>query len=118
MNTEEHVRHSRFGECACYCGMLVLAFASSLFLWMLIAFVEYDVRHDPRGIPQAAVTVFAFDYALWVRYFPIPWLLFALVILWRGHRTTRDLVVFSSTLTLALFTLAMFIAVALVNRWL
>lgn len=117
MNEDMPAKDGVFRDVVFFAFHLALVGIASYFLWGIIYSVSLGVAYQLKGMPQAPLTTFFFDYRAAVRFFPTPWLLFALASSWRGRRTTRELLVFSSTLTLAMVVLSIVVAVALAIPW-
>jgi hypothetical protein len=95
-----------------YALLLVLAEIASYSLWAGAVTIDKYLAYAFRGLPQAPLTTFFFQSRSVLLLFPAPWLLFAVYSLFRGPRSFRTLLYFSSTLILAQLTLSTVAALA------
>ena len=97
--------------------VFTLAGTASWFLWVYSRLMQSSVALA-FDRPMPALTTFFFDYRIGILLFPAPWLVFAIYALVRGRTATHHLVLFSSSLILALGTLSIIIAIGFSLPWL
>ena|SRR5687767_11985338 len=95
---------------------LALACIASYFLWAFSNAMESIVaRTSERPIPY--LTTMCLNSRIGVLLLPLPWIAFAVYSFFRGRPAVHHLVMFSSTLVLALGTVAIVMAIALSLPW-
>jgi hypothetical protein len=109
---------SRFALASFFLVVFSLTGICVYFLHAFVRLMESSLLRAFANRPMPPVTMLFIDYRIAILLLPIPWLLFAVYLCAWRPTAARQLVFFSATLTLALVTLGILMAIAFTVPWL